>query len=81
MPRRIGDSDISDRILTTILKEKVVTEKELLKKVGSINYLNIHYQRLIRMGYPIRRRSLASEGCSVANRARVDHRLVIYYME
>jgi hypothetical protein len=68
--------------LLEIVKNKVVTETELMKKMPA-NRINSSYQALVIAGFPIRRKvldqkSAVSRGSGITNMC---HRTVIYYME
>ena len=87
MPKTKGALSYTNRILGKILREKVVTELELMNVVGrdgnAIGKINHAYQNFVCLNFPIKRRTIdqkfkhgktQSSGGGVVN-----HRTRIYY--
>lgn len=86
----VKQNNFSRRMLLKIMKEKVVTETDMIKAIGcnkrQTDRIQSVYKNLVRQGYPIIRRQLDVPGWKSRRTAkgavgRVDHRLVIYYID
>lgn len=80
----------SRRMLLKIMKEKVVTETDMIKAIGcnkrQTDRIQAVYKNLVRQGFPVVRRQLdvpgwTSRRITEGARQHVNHRLVIYYID
>lgn len=80
----------SRTMLLKIMKEKVVTETDMIKAVGcnkrATDRINAVYKNLVNQGYPIVRRQLDVPGwpsrrTTKGGRIHIDHRIIIYYID
>ena len=69
--------------LLPLVKNKVVTEYELIRKMGNLKNVESSYKSLVIAGFPIRKRHLYNEGASRGSRTafrKVNRRIIIYYL-
>ena len=71
------------RMVSLLLKNRVMTETELMKKLGcNIGDLNDAYYGLFRYEIPIRRKNIYQKCIGrKTGRTKVNHRIIIYYLE
>lgn len=76
-------------LLAILIAKRVMTETELLKLCGGgrnfrpNDSLRRYYKSWINLGFTIRKRTLkeASTHGITADKGRIDHKIVIYYLE
>lgn len=69
--------------LLPLVKNKVVTEHDLIRKMGNLKNVESSYKSLVIAGFPIRKRHLYNEGTSRGSRTafrKVNRRIIIYYL-